>query len=203
MAVRQTTQDTRFTDFLRLLVDKEDNVALKFFLKNQDKFLTEEACGPMSKLFKKRLADRAEEDKAYAKIVVEAEERRKRLEEDYAKKMEEFEARRRRNDTTGIEQLDMRPASPATRRLIYTGVSAEGNGRAKYLKVRNRQGPDEKFGMKLSSAWNVGWRLSDNIKLDDIKKSQFARTSVMQNTVYGVNGIPFSPIEEDKRVWYN
>nr|VZI25433.1 unnamed protein product [Spirometra erinaceieuropaei] len=108
---------------------KEDDVALKFFLKNQDKLLTEEACGPMSKLFKKRLADRAEEDKEYAKIVIEAEQRRKRLEEEYNKKAEEFEARRRRCDTAGIEQLDMRPASPATRHLLYTGVSSEGLGR--------------------------------------------------------------------------
>ncbi|KAL7062567.1 hypothetical protein AAHC03_01347 [Spirometra sp. Aus1] len=129
MAVRHTTQDSRFTEFLRLLVRKEDDVALKFFLKNQDKLLTEEACGPMSKLFKKRLADRAEEDKEYAKIVIEAEQRRKRLEEEYNKKSEEFEARRRRCDTAGIEQLDMRPASPATRHLLYTGVSSEGLGR--------------------------------------------------------------------------
>ncbi|VDL92403.1 unnamed protein product [Schistocephalus solidus] len=203
MAVRQTTQDSRFTEFLRLLVRKEDDVALKFFLNNQDKLLTEEACGPMSKLFKKRLADQAEEDKEYAKIVIEAEERRKRLKEEYTKKADEFEARRRRCDTAGMEQLDMRPASPPTRHLLYTGVSSEGLGRTQYLKVRNRQGPDEKFGMKLSSAWNIGWRLSDSISLNDIKKSQFARTSVMQNTVYGLNGIPFSPIEEDRRVWYN
>ncbi|BHF59045.1 hypothetical protein SprV_0100200000 [Sparganum proliferum] len=125
--------DSRFTEFLRLLVRKEDDVALKFFLNNQDKLLTEEACGPMSKLFKKRLADRADEDKEYAKIVIEAEERRKRLEEEYNKKSEEFEARRRRCDTAGIEQLDMRPASPATRHLLYTGVSSEGLGRSQSL----------------------------------------------------------------------
>ena len=81
---------------------------------------------------------------------------------------------------------DMRPATPNTRALLYSGLSAHGEGRKAYLAKRREHGPDEKYEFPLMTSSNYGWKINDYVVL---KKSPCGRTSVIRDSFYRPSGI--------------
>lgn len=55
--------------------------------------------------------------------------------------------------------LEMRPVPSSTLQLLFQGISHDGQGRALYLRERNRQKPEEKFQYPIVSSWEYGWHV--------------------------------------------
>ena len=84
---------------------------------------------------------------------------------------------------------DMRPASPRTRRKLYHGLSHEEHGRYEYLKARQQKDPDEKFRHPVTSNYDVGWRVLENVPPSELKFSKYALTRLVEETFYTRNYI--------------
>lgn len=92
------------------------------------------------------------------------------------KKQEEFPLR------------DMRPSTPNTRALLYSGISAHGEGRCAYLKKRTLLDPEEKYDFPILSSCQYGWKilqLSKNSKPSAVH----GRTCIVRDTFYRHSGI--------------
>lgn len=85
-----------------------------------------------------------------------------------------------------IELIEMRPVSVATKQLLYTGLSAEGEGRQSYLQVRKTLKPEEKYDYPLTNAWLYGWKINE---VSDVKSSRFGRTKIVKDSFYRENGV--------------
>lgn len=84
---------------------------------------------------------------------------------------------------------EMRVASAATRNILYTGLSAEGDGRKAYLLQRKIKGPEEKFEYPLTSALEVGWKIREVSSKIEGKPAQFGRSRIVHDTFYRTNGV--------------
>ena len=82
---------------------------------------------------------------------------------------------------------DMRPATVNTKSLLYSGISAHGEGRYAYLKKRKLLTPEEKFEFPVLSSCQYGWKILEYVK--NPKGSKFARTCVIKDTFYRNSGI--------------
>lgn len=83
----------------------------------------------------------------------------------------------------------MRVASANTRTLLYTGLSAEGEGRKAYLCQRKTKGPEEKYQYPLTSALEVGWKIREVSAKMESKPAQFGRSRIVQDTFFRTNGV--------------
>ena len=86
-------------------------------------------------------------------------------------------------------EVQMRVASAATRTILYTGLSAEGDGRKAYLIQRKNKGPEEKYQYPLTSALEVGWKISEVSKNKESKPAQYGRSRIVQDTFFRTNGV--------------
>ncbi|XP_078275538.1 protein SPMIP1-like [Rhinoraja longicauda] len=85
---------------------------------------------------------------------------------------------------------DMRPITPEVRALLYNGFSKEDKGRSLYLKTRKKKGPSEKYEYPLTTSWNYGWKIEENV---EYKKPNFGRTAIVETAFYRRNGIFTKP----------
>lgn len=83
--------------------------------------------------------------------------------------------------------IEMRPVSSGTKNLLYTGLSAEGEGRTSYLQVRKTKKPEQKYEYPLTNAWEYGWKINDIMRA--VKPSRFGRTKIVRDSFYRENGI--------------
>ena len=88
-----------------------------------------------------------------------------------------------------VDAPEMRPVSPIIKEALYDGFTKEGKGRYIYLQQRYGKIPEEKFAFPTCSSWEYGWRLSDVIKKDDIKKPKHGRNKIVEDTFYTRNGL--------------
>ena len=100
-----------------------------------------------------------------------------------ADKIEEEQAAPKKTES------EMRVASAATKGLLYTGLSAEGEGRKAYLIQRKNKGPEEKYQYPLTSALEVGWKISDVSGTRENKPAQYGRSRIVQDTFFRTNGV--------------
>lgn len=63
------------------------------------------------------------------------------------------------------EDLEMKPPNPATLKLLFQGISHEGQGRILYLKERHQLIPEKKYKYPMVSSWNYGWHVGKTIIL--------------------------------------
>ncbi|XP_051890102.1 protein ATP6V1FNB-like [Pristis pectinata] len=89
---------------------------------------------------------------------------------------------------------DMRPVTPEVRALLYDGFSKEDKGRYLYLKARMKKGPSEKYEYPLTSSWNYGWKIEDDV---EYKKPGFGRSALVETAFYRRNGIFSKPEAND------
>ena len=83
---------------------------------------------------------------------------------------------------------DMRPPSQSTHSVLYSGISAHGEGRYAYLKKRKQLIPEEKYEFPILSSCQYGWKITE---LTNPKPSRFARTCVIKDSFYRNSGIIF------------
>jgi hypothetical protein len=83
---------------------------------------------------------------------------------------------------------DMRPPSQGTRSMLYSGISAHGEGRYAYLKKRKLMVPEQKYEFPILSSCQYGWKITE---LTNPKPSQYARTCVIKDSFYRNSGIMF------------
>jgi len=88
-----------------------------------------------------------------------------------------------------VKMSEMRPASPGTKGMIYSGLSAEGDGRKAYLVKRRGQDPEEKFEYPLTSALEVGWNIKEVSKTADIRQAHFGKSRIIRDTFFAENGV--------------
>ena len=87
-----------------------------------------------------------------------------------------------------VSLRDMRPASVATRNMLYNGISAHGEGRYAYLKKRKALTPEQKFEFPVLSSCQYGWKIMDFMDPNS-KPSPHARTCVIRDSFYRNSGI--------------
>lgn len=63
------------------------------------------------------------------------------------------------------EDLEMKPPNPATLKLLFQGISHDGQGRILYLKERHQLIPEKKYKYPMVSSWNYGWHVGKTITL--------------------------------------
>ena len=85
-----------------------------------------------------------------------------------------------------ISLRDMRPPTTGTRRLLYNGISAHGDGRYAYLKKRKTLTPEEKYDFPILSSCQYGWKIRD---FGQAKSSPHARVCVIKDSFYRNSGI--------------
>ncbi|KAF5398872.1 hypothetical protein PHET_08162 [Paragonimus heterotremus] len=178
--------------------EKEEAAALQFFLQNIDKSTTPSGA---SSVLRKKL-ERTKIDSVRCNRL--ADEAAKRAEE--AAKLTKQHTKEMCQSMFTSEylssQLDMRPASPKTKALLYDGISHDRRGRYQYLKARYQKEPEEKFPFPLPTSWDYGWRLSQSLKGDTVKKSPYGHVSIVRNTFFNRTGISFGETPEPKP-WYS
>eukprot|EP01137_Pigoraptor_chileana_P036723 Opistho-2@32789 len=76
-----------------------------------------------------------------------------------------------------------RPASAKTQKLLYVGISAEGEGRAAYLKRRKEDGPQDKYMLPVLSNQSYGWEPYSPESPDK------GRSKIVVDTFYRKNGV--------------
>lgn len=86
-------------------------------------------------------------------------------------------------------EVTMRVASATTKNKLYTGLSAEGEGRKAYLLQRKNKGPEEKYQYPLTSALEVGWKIREVSGSIEGKPAQFGRSRIVQDTFFRTNGV--------------
>eukprot|EP00440_Ansanella_granifera_P062409 gb/GFBE01067666.1/.p1 GENE.gb/GFBE01067666.1/~~gb/GFBE01067666.1/.p1 ORF type:complete len:166 (+),score=21.84 gb/GFBE01067666.1/:1-498(+) len=75
--------------------------------------------------------------------------------------------------------------------LLRYGVSAEGQGRAAYLKLESMKGgPTERFGRSVTTAQEIGWTAAAATKT--YTSSPFAHRPLIQGQFYRPMGVSFS-----------
>jgi len=89
----------------------------------------------------------------------------------------------------GTKFTEMRIASPLTKTILYTGLSAEGDGRKAYLLQRKTKGPEEKFEFPITSASEVGWKIREVSSNQEVKPAMFGRSRIVQDTFFRTNGV--------------
>ena len=89
----------------------------------------------------------------------------------------------------GEPEVTMRVASANTKNILYTGLSAEGEGRKAYLLQRKNKGPEEKYQYPLTSALEVGWKIREVSGSIEGKPAQFGRSRIVQDTFFRTNGV--------------
>ncbi|KAM5172052.1 protein SPMIP1 [Mantella aurantiaca] len=97
-------------------------------------------------------------------------------------------------EATGFTETLMRPASPGTLSLLYSGTSNEQQGHYRYMKARNRLKPEDKYTQPLLSSWEYGWQVGDITGRDG---GQYRRCCIVSDTFYSKNGIPHQPHPKD------
>lgn len=83
----------------------------------------------------------------------------------------------------------MWPASAGVKQRLYEGLSHHGQGRQRYLHERYIEDPEQKFPLPVLNSWDYGWRFSDVIDPQTIKKSPHIRIRTVDDTFYRRNGV--------------
>ncbi|XP_038204611.1 protein ATP6V1FNB [Arvicola amphibius] len=93
------------------------------------------------------------------------------------------------------EDLEMRQPTPATLKLLFQGISHDGQGRTLYLKERNRLIPEKKYKYPMVSSWEYGWHVGDVMK--DYDSPTHARSQSIAKSFYIKSSIFHIPRRTD------
>mmetsp|Transcript_48728 Transcript_48728/g.110369 ORF Transcript_48728/g.110369 Transcript_48728/m.110369 type:complete len:163 (-) Transcript_48728:166-654(-) len=97
------------------------------------------------------------------------------------------------DQTYGIVKNPHVPTAPAettTEELLRYGVSAEGQGRAAYLKTQSKVGPPERYGRQVTTSHEIGW--TSRAATKTYTCSPFARRPLVNMQFYRPMGVSFS-----------
>ncbi|KAL9642737.1 hypothetical protein ABK040_009814 [Willaertia magna] len=92
------------------------------------------------------------------------------------------------------EKQRKREEKSPEKRMLYEGVSKEGNGRAKYLKARREISPTKKSNFPVTSSNEIGWLVEKSFlegkRPED--KSIAPKKSIIKSTFYRRGGVSFN-----------
>lgn len=91
--------------------------------------------------------------------------------------------------------IEMRPVTPGTKKLLYKGFSALGEGRYAYLQERKKKKPEQKYEFPITNGWEYGWKITEAMKKSLSKPAEFGRTRIVKDSFYRNNGV--SPHDGD------
>lgn len=91
--------------------------------------------------------------------------------------------------------IEMRPVTPGTKKLLYKGFSALGEGRYAYLQERKKKKPEQKYEFPITNGWEYGWKITEAMKTSLSKPAEFGRTRIVKDSFYRNNGV--SPHDGD------
>ncbi|XP_048210735.1 protein ATP6V1FNB [Perognathus longimembris pacificus] len=94
------------------------------------------------------------------------------------------------------EDLDMKRVPSSTLKLLYQGISYDGQGRAQYFRERNQKTPMEKFQYPILSSWEYGWHVGPVMK--NFRTPTYARVLPITKSFYTKNGIFHCPRRTDQ-----
>eukprot|EP00413_Alexandrium_margalefii_P012666 CAMPEP_0204529518 /NCGR_PEP_ID=MMETSP0661-20131031/10114_1 /ASSEMBLY_ACC=CAM_ASM_000606 /TAXON_ID=109239 /ORGANISM="Alexandrium margalefi, Strain AMGDE01CS-322" /LENGTH=158 /DNA_ID=CAMNT_0051535551 /DNA_START=89 /DNA_END=565 /DNA_ORIENTATION=+ len=97
------------------------------------------------------------------------------------------------DQTYGIVKNPHVPTAPAettSDELLRYGVSAEGQGRAAYLKTQTAMGPPERYGRQVTTSHEIGW--TSRAATKTYTCSPFARRPLVNMQFYRPMGVSFS-----------
>ncbi|KAL2102123.1 hypothetical protein ACEWY4_001291 [Coilia grayii] len=80
----------------------------------------------------------------------------------------------------------MRPVSQETRSELYKGFSKEETGRYRYLLLRTRKNPEDKYNYPITSNFIYGWGLGDMAKAH---VPMHAKNAIVRESFFRKNGI--------------
>ncbi|XP_014273206.1 protein SPMIP1 [Halyomorpha halys] len=177
--------DVRKERVLKEIEEKSQNLSLLWFMKNYEK------------VFKGPQLNPEQVPKNAAKLYEEIAQLRKRMVQ-YQKQEEAEEKLKRRPSQKQrelpevskeiLERGPMYPVDPEIRKLIYTGVSHNDEGRKAYLKVRNSTRPDKKYYDSPTYGLEYGWDVEERcwrankefVRIHVVKKSFYRRTGALE-----------------------
>jgi len=184
MASRSYPANTQIQKFLEESYNKERDVRLAWHAKSGPK---ESGKSKQFEVFRRKIENESKPaDGFLSKVPKDVVEPR------YNKKIKNFDDTMADKSSGEALSAEMRPVSGKTKEMLYDGFTKEGKGRYQYLHARNEQNPEDKFSFPLLSSWEYGWRLSDVIKKEEIKKPKNGRTRIVADTFYTRTGIPSS-----------
>ena len=170
--------DTQLQNFWIESIDKEASLRFAWHLK-------------YSKQFAKKVVQQGQQGKKTGLVLSNAvSDRIKKMEADsrpVQSKAHPSRSQSAKSDGVVIMR-DMRPPSQSTRSMLYSGISAHGEGRYAYLKKRKLMIPEQKYKFPILSSCQYGWKITE---LTNPKPSRYARTCVIKDSFYRNSGIMF------------
>ncbi|GFR28862.1 uncharacterized protein TNCT_505161 [Trichonephila clavata] len=88
------------------------------------------------------------------------------------------------------EMKVMKPVHPKTKKIIYEGISKEDEGRRKYLKVRYKKNPEDKFYFPVCTSWEYGWTYGQEPELNF---PEFGRKQAIKVSFFRPNDVLLKP----------
>ena len=182
--VRELNMDTQRQNFWKESIHKEATVRLAWHMRFSKEFASEQPFQTVDRTSKNK--------KAIVPKLAQAEVDMPPV--SYAKKKMKNEIilpnTRGLNPNESLPLLvEMRPVSSKTRKLLYKGFSALGEGRYAYLQQRKEKKPEQKYEFPITSGWEYGWKITDAMKRLSGKPAEFGRTRIVKDSVYRRNGV--------------
>jgi hypothetical protein len=88
-------------------------------------------------------------------------------------------------EKVGNPEKEVPDDRPCTRELLYRGVSADGAGRAEYLKARRKYGIKARYGMPMTETHRVGSESASAVPAYSIN----CRKPIIQQSFYRMQGV--------------
>ncbi|KAK6174978.1 hypothetical protein SNE40_013525 [Patella caerulea] len=182
MAARNPNFSTQYQNFLTESFNKERDSRLAWFF---NRSASDVAKPKQMEVFRRKIEERSKPSEALMERLpaITAEQKFNK------KKSTQIDTLGQRSEFITVE--NMRAVTPQTQSKLYDGFTKEGKGRYQYLQDRYSKIPEVKFQYPLLSSWDYGWRLSDVVKKEDIKKPAHGRTRIVADTFYTRNGVGY------------
>ncbi|GBN88479.1 hypothetical protein AVEN_90141-1 [Araneus ventricosus] len=93
-----------------------------------------------------------------------------------------------------IEELKkMKPVPTDTKKILYKGVSQEGEGRKKYLKERYQEDPEDKYLSPVCSSWDYGWTFGQD---HELRSPEYGNVQIMKTSFFRPNDPQLKPRDQ-------
>ncbi|GBN43531.1 hypothetical protein AVEN_74276-1 [Araneus ventricosus] len=93
-----------------------------------------------------------------------------------------------------IEDLKkMKPVPTDTKKILYKGVSHEGEGRKKYLKDRYQEDPEDKYFFPVCSSWDYGWTFGQD---HELRSPEYGNVQITRTSFFRPNDPQLKPRDQ-------
>ena len=176
--VRELNMDTQRQNFWKESIDKEASVRLAWHVQFS-KDLSSQSAIQMKNIHPKK------KETLFPKIGTQNTLIQSNLNEQKLKMAKQMD----KSTTKPTLLVEMHPVTPRTKKLLYKGFSALGEGRYAYLQERKKKKPEQKYEFPITNAWEYGWKITEAMKQSLSKPAEFGRTRIVKDSFYRNNGV--------------